>query len=149
MIVTAAPVRNGINSMAVKMKMRRAIAVPMLMEMHAVAPQPPQHMHPEPDQHDADGGFQRAREMFGNGVAEKNRRTGEHEQGDGVTQSPGQPMLDDVTDARAPGRDAGHRRDVIGFERVLHAKKKAEAQNSEHWCDDLISEPAAYAARAV
>jgi hypothetical protein len=32
----------------------------------------------------------------------------------------------------AAGSDAGHGRDVIGFERMLHAQQKPEPQNSEH-----------------
>ena len=115
MIVAAALVRNGLRRMTVQMKVRSSVAVPVLMEMHAVAPQSPQHMRAEANQHDADGGFQWGRQVFGDRMAEQNCRAGEHEQGDGVTEPPGQPMLDDVTDARSPGRDAGHRRDVIGL----------------------------------
>ena len=84
-------------------------------------------MRAEPDQHDADGGFQRTRQMFRDRVAEKDRSAGENEQCDGVAQSPGQPVLDDVSDARSPGRNAGHCCDVIGLEGVLHSDKKAEA----------------------
>ncbi len=59
-------------------------------------------------------------------------RSGKQEQREGVPKPPGQAMLDDVADIAAAGGDAGHRRDVVGFQRMLHAEQKAESQNSEH-----------------
>ena len=41
-------------------------------------------------------------------------------------------MLDDVADMGAARGDAGHRRDMIGLERMLHAEQKSQPQNSEH-----------------
>lgn len=84
-------------------------------------------MRTEADQHDANDGFQRSRQMFRNRVTKKDRCAGENEQCDGVTQPPGQPVLDDVSDAGSPGRNAGHCCNVIGLKGVLHSDKKAEA----------------------
>src|SRR6185369_5463772 len=49
-----------------------------------------------------------------------------------MAEAPGQPVLDDVTDAAAAGGDAGDRRDVIGLERMLHAQQKPKPQNCKH-----------------
>ncbi len=118
--------------MAVGVEMHRAVVMAVLVEMHAVAPQPPQHMGAEADQHDADRALDRAREMFGNGLAEPKRGAGEGEQCQRMANPPGQTMLDDVGDVGPPRGDAGDGRDVVGLERVLHAQQKAKPQNSEH-----------------
>src|SRR5712671_7729561 len=118
--------------MAVGVKMHRAIAMPVAVEVHAVAPQPPQHMRAEADQHDADRRLDRLCDGVGDRPAEQNGSTGEYEQGQRVTKPPGQPVLDDIADVGAARGNAGHRGDVIGLERMLHAQKKPETQNSEH-----------------
>ena len=129
---------NRVGGMTVDMKVLDAVAMPVLMEVHALAPQPPQHMRAQPDEHDADCSFQRTRQMFGNSVTKQNRGTGEHEKRQGVPQSPGQTVFDDVADIGAPGSDAGHRRNMIGLERVLHSENEAKSQNSEHTRHDLV-----------
>ena len=58
-----ARMRRGFAGMAVGMQMHRAVAMAVPMKMHAVAPQPPQHMRAEADQHDADGGLDRPRQL--------------------------------------------------------------------------------------
>ena len=127
LVIMRAPLmRNGFGAMAVNMKMRGAVAMPMLMEMHAIAPQSPQHMRAEPDQHDSDRCFQRARDVFGDDTAEQNSNARKDKQCDGVTQPPGQPMFDNVTDIRAPRRDTGHRRDMVRLERVLHSEQETK-----------------------
>lgn len=57
--------------------------------------------------------FQRARDVFGDDGRAEYSNARKDKQRDGVTQPPGQPMLDNVTDVRAPRRDAGHRRDMV------------------------------------
>jgi hypothetical protein len=76
--------------------------------------------------------------MFRDHAAKKNCGARKYKQRDGVTKPPGQAVLDDVTNVRASRGNAGHRRDMVGLERVLHSKKKAETQNSEHSPDDLM-----------
>jgi hypothetical protein len=115
-----------------RVDMYDAVAMAVLVKMHAVPPQPPQHMSAETDQHDADRRLERSRQIFGNGVAEHQRSTSEHEQRQGVAEPPGQAMLDDIADMGAARGDAGDRRDMIGLERVLHAQQKPEPQNSKH-----------------
>ena len=44
-----------------------------------------------------------------------------------MAEAPGQPVLDDVPDVRAARGDAGHRGDMIGLQRVLHAQQKAQS----------------------
>ena len=41
-------------------------------------------------------------------------------------------MLDDVPNLGAARGNTGHRGDMIGLERVLHAQQKPQPQNSEH-----------------
>ena len=118
--------------MAVGVDMHGAVAMAVAVKMHAVAPQPPQHMRAEPDQHDADGGLDRPRDVFGDGAAEQDRGAGKGEQRQGMAEPPGQAMADDVADLAAARGDAGHRRDMVGFQRVLHAQQKPQPQNSEH-----------------
>lgn len=65
-------------------------------------------------------------------MTEQNRGTREDEQGQGVTQSPGQPMLDDIADIGTARGDAGDRRDMIRLERMLHSEQEAKTQNSKH-----------------
>jgi hypothetical protein len=48
-------------------------------------------------------------------------------------------VFDDIPDIGPAGRDAGHRRDVIGLKRMLHSEQKAKPQNSEHSHPDLTS----------
>jgi hypothetical protein len=44
-----------------------------------------------------------------------------------MAEPPGQAMPDDVANLGAARGDAGHRGDMIGLERVLHAEEKTEA----------------------
>lgn len=81
-------------------------------------------MRAEADQHDADRGFQRPGQMLWNCVADQERRSGEHEQRHRMTQSPSQPVLDDVGNTGPPRRDAGNSRDMIGLKRMLHSEKE-------------------------
>ena len=132
MDMSGAGMRNGLAGMAVGVDVNRAVTVAVPVKMHAIAPQPPQHMGAETDQHDADGGLDRARELLGDRVPEQDRRTGKDEQCQGVAEAPGQAVPDDVADVGAARGDRGHRRDMVGLERVLHAEQKSKPQNSEH-----------------
>jgi hypothetical protein len=49
-----------------------------------------------------------------------------------MAKSPGQAVFDDVANVGAPRSDRGHRRNMIGLKRVLHAEQKSQPQNSEH-----------------
>ena len=71
--------------------------------------------------------LQRPRELLRDGATEQNRGAGKHEQGQGMAEAPGQAMPDDIADMAAARGDAGHRRDMIGLERVLHAQQKTPA----------------------
>lgn len=126
MIVTAALMWNGIPAMAVNVKMRGTIAVPVLMKMHTIMPEPPQYMHTEPDQHDPDRCFQRTGNVLRDHAAEKNRSAREDKQGDGVAEAPGQAVPHNIANARTPRSDAGHCCDMIGLERMLHPEQKTE-----------------------
>jgi hypothetical protein len=59
---------------------------------------------------------------FGYRMAEEDRGAGENEQRQRVTRSPGQPVFDDIPDVGSAGGNARHRRNMIGFERVLHSE---------------------------
>jgi hypothetical protein len=50
----------------VRMQMRVTVTVAMAVKMHLVAPQAPEHVQPKADQHDADGEFQPAGQVFRN-----------------------------------------------------------------------------------
>ena len=132
MRVRGAGMRNVFAGMAMRVDMHPAVAVAVLVKVHAVAPQPPQHMRAETNQHDADGSFNRPREMFWERVPEQNRSAGKGEQRQGMAEAPGQAVLDDVADIAAARGDARYRRDVIGLECVLHAQQKSQPQNSKH-----------------
>ena len=69
---------------------------------------------------------------FGDGAAEQDGGAGKDEQRQRMAEPPGQAVLDDVADMAAARGDAGDGRDMIGFERMLHAQQKPEPQNSEH-----------------
>lgn len=118
--------------MTVGVDVDRAVAMAVGVKMHPITPQPPQHMRAEADQHDADGGLQRPRQMLGNSVPEQYRRTGKDEQRQGMAKSPGQAMPDNVPHVGPPRGDTRHRRDMIGLQRMLHAEQKPQPQNSEH-----------------
>ena len=114
------------------MEMHRAVAMAVPVEMHAVAPQPPQHMGAEADQHEADGGLDRAGDGFGDRMAEQDGGAGKDEQRQRMAEPPGQPVLDDIGDMAAARGDAGYGGDMIGLERMLHAQQKPQPKNSEH-----------------
>jgi hypothetical protein len=48
------------------------------------------------------------------------------------------PCFDDIAEVGSARRNTRHRRDVIGFERMLHSQQKADPQNSEHKLPDFI-----------
>ena len=73
-----------------------------------------------------------ARQRFRNGVTEQDRGTGKREQRQCMAEPPSQAVLDDIKNFAAASCDRGDRRDMIGLERMLHAKQKTQAQNSEH-----------------
>ena len=118
--------------MAVDVDVNRAVVMAVRVDMHAVAPQPPQQMRAETDKHDTDRGLQRPGELFGDGVPEQDRRTGKGKQRQRVPEPPGQPVLDDVSDLAASRCDRGHRGDVVGLQRMLHAQQEAKTQDCEH-----------------
>ncbi len=70
--------------------------------------------------------------MFGHGLAEHDRGAGEDEQRQRMAEAPGQAVLDDIGDLAAARGNAGDRRDMVGFQRVLHAQQKTQSQNAEH-----------------
>lgn len=78
-------------------------------------------MRAKTNEHKADRRFQRTSQMFRDRVTEKDRSPGENKQCNRVTQTPRQPVLDDIADARSTGGNAGHCRDVIGLQRMLHS----------------------------
>src|SRR6476646_490168 len=131
--------RHGFAGMAVRMDMDGAVVMTVLVKMHALAPQLPQHMAAETDEHDADGGLQRPSECFRDGAPEPNCGAGNGEQCQGMAKAPGQPVLDDVGHLAAACGDAGHRGDMIGLERMLHAEQKSQPQNSEHLPCQLLT----------
>ena len=106
--------------MAVSVDMFRAVAMAMQMKMHAVAPQPPKHIGAETNQHDADGGFKRLGQLLGNYLTQYDCRAGEDGKRQRVAEPPCQAMLDDIDDIGLPGSNAGHRRNMVGLQRVLH-----------------------------
>ena len=118
--------------MAVGVDVDRAVVMAVAVKMHAVVPETPEHVSAEPDQHDADRSLQRARDVFGDDKAEQQRCAGESEQRQRMAEPPGQAMAHDIADPAAPRRDARHRRDMIGLQRVLHPQQKPQPQNSEH-----------------
>src|ERR1700732_4400775 len=75
--------------------------------------------------------------MFGDRLAQENRRTREHEQRQRVAEPPGQAVLDNIPNVGPASGKARHRRDMIGFERMLHSEQKPDTQDSEHALPDL------------
>src|ERR1700687_2332697 len=122
--VCGAGMRYGFAGMAMGVDVNRAVAVAVTVKMHALAPQPPQYMGPETDQHDADGGLQWPRQIFRDRVTEQNGGAGKGEQCQRMAEPPGQAVPDDVPNVGAARRDARHRRDMVGLERMLHAQEK-------------------------
>ena len=59
---------------------------------------------------------------------EHDRGSGKDEQGERVTEPPGQAVLDDVADFAAARGSARYRRDMVGFERVLQSEHKPQPQ---------------------
>ena len=125
-------VRDGIAGVVVQMHVDGTVGMAMRVKVDALARQPPQHMGAKPDQHDTDRRLQRPGEMVGDGMTEQDRGASEGEQGQGVSEPPGQAVLDDVADLAAARGNARHRRDMVGLERMLHSQKKAQSQNPEH-----------------
>ena len=66
------------------------------------------------------------------GLTQHDRGPGEDEQRQRMAEPPGQAVLDDIGDLAAARGNAGDRRDVVGFQRVLHAQQKTQSQNAEH-----------------
>src|SRR6266516_8211449 len=89
-------------------------------------------MGAEADQHQTNGGLERAGNALRDRAAEQDGRAGKDEQGKRVAEPPGQPVLDDIGHMAAARGDAGDGGDVIGLERMLHAQQKPQPKNSEH-----------------
>src|SRR5205823_12239124 len=124
--------RRGFAGMAMGVEMHRAVAMAMPVKMHPVAPQPPQHMGAKADQHQADGGLDRAGNALGDRAAEQDGGAGKDERSERMAEPPGQPVLDDIGHMAAARGDAGYGGDMIGLECMLHAQQKPQPQNSEH-----------------
>ena len=132
MRMAAAMMRDRFIGVAMSVKVRGTIGMPMHMKMYALGPQPPQHAGAKPDQHDANRGFKRPGQIFGNCMTNKDRYAGEYKKCQRVTKPPSQAMFNDIADMRAASRYARHRCDMVGLQRMLHAKQKSQPQNSEH-----------------
>ena len=89
-------------------------------------------MGTQTDQHDADRRLQRMRDLRGDRMADDDRGTREDKERQRMAKPPCQAVFDDIPDIGSACRNAGNRRDVIGFERMLHSQQKAQPQNSEH-----------------
>ena len=107
--------RHGIGCVAMDMKMLDAVMMEMPVEVNPVSPQPPQKMQPKSDQHDADRCLQRLGETFRYRVTDQQRGSRKYKQRDGVTEPPGQPVLDNIGHTGSPRGDGGDGRDVIGL----------------------------------
>src|SRR5579872_6243362 len=110
------------------------------MKMHAITLHPPQYMRAKADQHDPHGRLQRARESFGDRLADQDGCAAENEKRQRMSQPPGQAVLDDVSDIGPAGGDARDRRDMIGFQRMLHSQEKAKPEDPEHALPDSTDE---------
>src|SRR6202011_4204400 len=73
---------------------------------------------------------------------EQDRGAGKDEQCQGMAEDPGQAVPDDVANVGAARGDAGLRRDMVAFERVLHAEQKPQPKNSEHLSPACTTRPA-------
>jgi hypothetical protein len=71
-------------------------------------------------------------------MTEQHRGAGEDEQRQRMTEPPCQSVFNDIANVGPASGNAGHRRDVIGFERMLHSEQKADPQQSEHAFPDFI-----------
>jgi len=138
MLVSALPMRSRFIRVAVGMDMFRVIAMSMLMEMHAIAPQAPQYVSAEANQHNTDRRLQRSRELFRDRMTYQDCGTGKDEECQRMAEPPRQAVFDDITNVGSAGGYARHSRDVIGFERMLHAEQKADPQDPEHVLPDSI-----------
>jgi hypothetical protein len=123
---------------AVDMEVFRTVVMAVLVKMHAVAPQSPKNVGTQADQHHAHRSLERARQLLRNCVTNHDRGTGKDEQGQRVAKSPRQTVLDDITDIGPPGSNARHRRDMIGFERMLHSEQETESKDPEHALSDFV-----------
>src|ERR1700676_2102474 len=68
-----------------------------------------------------------------------------------MTETPRQAVLDDIANVAPASGNARHRRNMIGFERMLHPEQKADPHDSEHVLPDfaLKNKPYAKAASRV
>ena len=130
-------VRDRFIDVTVCMEMLRTIAMPVPVKVHAIAPQPPKYVRAKSNQHDADRRLQRTRELFGDRMSQQDRGPGKDKEGQRMAEPPGQPVLDDIANVGAAGGDARYRRDMIGLQRMLHAKQKTNPQRTEHAFPDF------------
>src|ERR1700694_4148648 len=86
--------------------------------------------------------------MFGDCMTQQDRSAGENEEGQPMAETPCQPVLDNIADVGAARGNARDRRDMIGFERMLHAQQKADSQHSEHALPDSALPNTPYAKTA-
>jgi len=128
----ASLVRDCFVPVAVNVNVLRSVAMSMLMKVDSITPKLPEHINPEADQHHTDGGFKRQRQALRDRVTQKNGCPGEDEQGERMSEPPGEAVLDDIADFGSPGGDAGDRSDMISLERMLHAEQEPQPQNPEH-----------------
>src|SRR5260370_12391893 len=70
-------------------------------------------------------------------MTEQDRRAGKDRERQRMTEPPRQAMFDNIVTVGSASGNARHRRDVIGFERMLHSEQKADPQNSEHALPDF------------
>ena len=135
--VGTASVWNLFVGVTVSVDVSPAVAMPVFMKVDTIAPKPPQHIEAEPHQHNADCRLEWTCQVFRDGVPKKNGGASEREQRQRVPKTPRQSMLDDIAHAISAGSDARYRRNMIGLQRVLNSKQKAESQNSKHQVPDF------------
>src|SRR5260370_36423077 len=70
-------------------------------------------------------------------MTQQDRRAGKDKQRQRMTEPPRQAVFDNIVNVGSASGNARHRRDVIGFERMLNSEQKADPQNSEHAVPDF------------
>jgi hypothetical protein len=109
--------------------------VRMHVDVHAAPAQAPEHVGAERDQHAAGGDLEAARHPLRQRRAERDQGAAEQQQRPGVAAAPDRRHLHSLAPrARAAGQ-RGHRRDVVGLQRVPQPDQQAEEQDREHGGD--------------
>ena len=116
---------------AVDVNMRATVVMFVDMKMDSPLAHPAHDVEAEQNQHDADGKFQRRRHAVGQGQPQQDHRRADGEQRNRVAQTP-----DRTAQHQSPlgpvraDRHGADGRQMIGFQRVLHAEQKPERQKT-------------------